>query len=114
MADETEFLEKPTEAEPTNETVKTQTTTATTTTGAPKPSESMWAGMSGRFWIAMVLVVGLVLATLFLLAAVIFGKFPTDAAVITVIAGIFTAYLGTATTIAGMYFGQGQKPKSQQ
>lgn len=57
--------------------------------------------------------VGMVLVMTVLMAALIMGKFPTDATTVTALVGLITGFFATASTLVAMYIGQGQKPKSQ-
>lgn len=107
MNDETTILQKPKTS--TQETVSTETKTTTETTGAPKPSETMINGASGRFWIVLLLGFGAVFIPILYLVAVICGR-TVDA---TVFLSIYGAYLGPASIGIGVYLGaQSQKPKA--
>lgn len=109
LTDETEppFPDKP------QETVATTSTVTTERSGPPKPDESMLAGLSGRFYVAMVFSIGMVACMILLLVVLINGKFPTDATTVTALVGLITGFFTTASTLVAMYIGQAQKPKTQ-
>jgi hypothetical protein len=99
MQDETQIIEK----EP-KQVVETQTTTTSTVVGQPPlpPDESHVWGASGRFWIAFMLGLGLILLPVLYLAVIVVG-YTVDAAVFK---DIFFAYIGVAAVAVGTYVGQ--------
>lgn len=102
MTDETNppFEEKPSSS--------TTTTVHETTrvTGKPRPEETIILNASGRFWIALVMALGLVFVTV----AIVIGKATLET---NVAITVYTNFLGVASAILGLYLGQGLKPKSQ-
>lgn len=95
MQDETQIIERQPKA-----VTETQTTTTSKTVGQKPspPDESMLAGASGRFWIVMMLVAGLVALVII---NSLTGRTPE--------ANLLAGYIGVATMAIGVYMGQKAK-----
>lgn len=106
---------KPTDQGPTpppatpKQVTQTETKISSTSVGPEKPNESLIHGISGRFWITLILAIGLIILPMSYLLVITCG-FSVDASVFM---GIFTAYIGVASVAVGTYLGQAPKPKGQ-
>lgn len=81
-------------------TVQTKTETTETFSGTPRDTGSI-LGMSGRFWITLTLVMGMVAIVVI---NALTGKAPE--------ANLMAGFLSTASLAVGVYLGQA-KPKTQ-
>jgi hypothetical protein len=75
--------------------------------GAEVPHESyiFSHNLSGRFWIAMVMALGFVFATIIVMVGQV--KLDSNAAI-----AVYTGFAGAATGLIGSYMGQNQKQTS--
>jgi hypothetical protein len=82
----------------------------------PRPNESMLGGQSGRFWIAMMAMTGLIaMPGLWILLALACAMNGIQTLLIdaTTFLSVYGVFGGIAGTVAATYIGQGQKPKGQ-
>lgn len=104
MEDNTTFIEKP--KDDAKQVVETKVTSTSSHTGRPRRDGNI-GGMSGRFWITLLLGFGLLALPVLYLISIMTGK-TIDAATFL---GVFTAYIGVAGMAVGTYLGQNQQPK---
>ncbi len=83
-------------------------TTESSEVGPAKVEESFFVShnLSGRFWIALALTFGFILATVLVLTGQV--KLDSNATI-----AVYTGFAGSATGIIGIYMGQNSKPKGQ-
>lgn len=79
----------------------------------PKDSgeTSTFRGLSGRCWIAVIFAVGLNLAIILTLVALIFGNLPEGTS-LTEFNTLITLFINAVTGVVGIYMGQNMKPKT--